>query len=649
MSQSDTTPTTNPTEVAESATLHSFLNCYLRETGDYEVVDAEEVPVPTNGREQVIRAPLPEQATTLYVPLRYLSPTDRHLFDLPGYYRRDTEDTEDEALELDYVTLASLVTKELSIARDETGNRDELLLRALKSCKNVARFVEARQDDADQLYGFDTTFREAEQSLVFGHLLHPTPKSRQGIAPHESPTYAPELEGSFPLHYFRADPELVWQDSALSATAEVDTGGAESASEWVKAALREDPAVPDSFVETHVESDDVLIPLHPWQADYLLEQDRVRERLGEGLESLGQVGREFHPTSSVRTLYAPDAPFMVKASLNVKITNSERTNKRPELDRGVAIAQLLDTELGDDLRERFPSFDIVRDPASLTLDVGEGADGESESGFEVVLRENVFRDGGEDADENDARNAGPVVALCQDRIAGDGSRLGEIVRTLADREGRSTEAVSRDWFRRYLEISLRPILWLYLERGLGVEAHQQNGVLALDEGYPDEFYYRDNQGYYFPESKYDELDDVLPGVGERADTICPDEVADERIRYYVVLNNLFGVVNAFGSAGLADERDLLELLREELEYCRRFDRDSSSLLDGLLESETLPCKANLLTRFHDMDELVGSLENQSVYADVDNPIVTAVETASGSEADAADETARGADSEVTPR
>ena len=606
-----------PTEIAEAATVHSFLNCYLRETGDYEIVDAAEPPVSTHGRDRVVRVLLPEQETTVYVPLRYRSPTDRHLFDLPGYYRHETDGWDGETLELDYLTLVSLVTKELTISRDDTGNRDELLLRVVKSCKNIARFVEARQDDDDQLYGFDTTFREAEQSLVFGHLLHPTPKSRQGIPPRESLVYAPELEGSFQLHYFRADPELVWQDAALDGTVEVDTGDTDVASEWIKDALREDPDVPDSFVEGYVESDDVLVPVHPWQADYLLEQNHVQQQLGDGLESLGQVGREFYPTTSVRTLYAPDAPFMVKASLNVKITNSERTNKRPELDRGVAITELLDTELGNALREQFPEFDVVRDPASLTLDIGE----ESESGFEVVLRENVFRDG------TDAENAGPVVALCQDKIAEDGSRLGTVIETIAEREDRSTEAVSRDWFRRYLEISLRPIMWLYLERGLGVEAHQQNSVLALDEGYPDAFYYRDNQGYYFPESKYACHDELLPGVGERADTVCPDAVADERLRYYVVLNNLFGVVNAFGTAGLADERELLGVLREELVYCQKFDRESSSLLDGLLEDESLPCKANLLTRFHDMDELVGSLENQSVYADIENPIVTEVEGA----------------------
>ncbi|WP_276299845.1 IucA/IucC family protein [Halorussus lipolyticus] len=604
MTQNDTTQTA--TEIAESATLHSFLNCYLRETGDYEVVDDDAVPVPTHGRDEVARVPLPEQDTTVYAPLRYESPTDRHLFDLPAYYQQG-----DETLELDYVTLASLVTKELSTARDDTGNRDELLLRVIKSCKNVARFVDARRDDEEQLYGFDTTFRDAEQSLVFGHLLHPTPKSRQGIAPHESPTYAPEMEGSFSLHYFRADPDLVWQDSSLDGTVKIDTGDVASTSEWIKQSLRDDPTVSDEFVEKHVESDDVLIPLHPWQADYLLGQDHVQEQLGDGLESLGQVGREFSPTSSVRTLYAPDSPFMVKGSLNVKITNSKRTNKRPELDRAVGITDLLNTDLGDELDSKFPSFDVVRDPAAITLDIGEG----DESGFEVVLRENAFRG-------DEGRNATPVVGLCQDKIAGDGSRLSEIIETLAEREDRSTDAVSRDWFRQYLEISLRPFMWLFLERGLGVEAHQQNSVVKLADGYPDEFYYRDNQGFYLPEAKYDEHDERVPGLGDRGENIVPDWISDERLRYYVVLNNMFGVINAFGTAGLVDERDLLELLRDELEYCRRFDAEWSSLLDGLLEDEALPCKANLLTRFHDMDELEGELENQSVYADVNNAIVT---------------------------
>ncbi|WP_455448020.1 IucA/IucC family protein [Natrinema thermotolerans] len=597
------------TRVARDATVHSFLNCYCLETGAGEFVPAAETPIdrrPESGL--VLRCPLANQGIDLFVPVRYRSPTGRHLFDLPAAYRAG----DGEPQPLDYATLATLVTKELELARGADPNRDDLLERVVRSCRNVERYVAARADDGDALYGTDFTFREAEQSLVFGHLQHPTPKSRRGMGD-DAERYAPELEGSFRLHYVRADAEIVESESARE----------DSAADWVREALRADPAVADSVLEGYLGDDDVLLPVHPWQAERLLDRPDVQDLVAAGkLESIGPLGREFSPTTSVRTLYAPESPFMVKGSLAVEITNSLRTNKRPELERGVAISTLLATELGDDLRDRFPDFDVIRDPAYLTVDPDALATDGDESGFEVVLRENPFR--GEDA-----RQTTPVVGLCQDAIGDGRSRLGRIVASIAEREGRDPAAVSEEWFRRYLSISVRPLLWLYLERGIGLEAHQQNSVLTLDEaGYPDEFRYRDNQGYYFPESAYDRLEAVCPGIGERANSICPDAVADERIRYYVVLNNALGVINAFGTAGLVDETRLLAILREELESLREFDRPGTSILDPLLESETVPRKANLLTRFRGLDELdAPSLDEQSVYAEVRNPLVDAGDAA----------------------
>jgi len=589
-----------PAEHADSATLHAVLNCYLREAADVDVVPLEAAPVPADADlarevETAAVAPLPEIGGRLAAPLRYRSPTDRHLFDRPVYRAGGAG----PPTPLDAATLAALVCRELTLAGSGDGRAaDNLLARVLASRENVERFVAARADDTDRLYADRVPFRVAEGALPYGHLLHPTPKSRRGIARRNAPTYAPELEGGFRLHYFRADPGIVEQRSARP----------ESAGDWVEAALRE--SADPGFVAEYVESDGVLLPVHPWQADYLLDRPRVRRAIRAGrLESLGRRGRIFHPTASVRTAYAPGAPFMHKGSLAVRITNAERTNKRPELERGVAIAELLETDLGDDLAERFPRFEVIRDPAYLTLDVGEGA----ESGFEVVLRENPFAPGA---------NATPVVALCQDGIDSP-PRLARLVERIADREGRPTAAVAREWFREYLSISLRPALWLYLERGVGVEAHQQNAVLELEEGYPERFYYRDNQGYYLPESRADDVEALLPGIGERADTVCPDAVADERLRYYLVCNNAFGVINALGVGGVADERDLLADLRAELAAIqRRYGRPTSSLVPDLLEEPSIPCKANLLTRFEGLDELVGSLENQSVYAPIDNPLVT---------------------------
>ncbi|WP_336345048.1 IucA/IucC family protein [Halalkalicoccus ordinarius] len=586
----------DPAQRADAATVHALLNCYLRETGEYDVLDGGAVGVEP-GSDGLLRAMLPEQGIELVAPLAYRSPTERHLFVTPVRYRLPNGTVQP----VDAATLAALVLKDLSLAGDGDAVPDELLERVLRSKQNVESFVATRADD-DRLYAPEQSFRDAEQALVFGHHRHPTPKSRQGIAARDRATYAPELRGSFPLHYFRAEPDLVTTDSALER----------SAATWVNDALRDDPAVSASFVAEHVESEDVLLPIHPWQADYLLDQPHVRRHLGDGLEHLGAVGQEFYPTTSVRTLYSETAPFMVKSSLHVTITNSVRTNKRPELERGVAVAELLDTEFGDELEAAFPAFDVVRDPAYLALDVGD----DRESGLETILRANPFQG-------RAAENATPLASLCQDAIAGP-SRLGRVVAGIAEHEGRSTEAVSAEWFRRYLEIGIRPVLWLYLVQGVGLEAHQQNSVLTLDEaGYPDAFRYRDNQGFYFPESLHSTVDAYLPGVGERADTVCADAIADERLRYYVILNNVLDLINAFGCAGLVSERRLLGLLREELERaCDRYDRPSSDFLEPLLESPTIPCKANLLTRFRGLDELENDLENQSVYTDVTNPLVT---------------------------
>ena len=119
----------------------------------------------------------------------------------------------------------------------------------------------------------------------------------------------------------------------------------------------------------------------------------------------------------------------------------------------------------------------------------------------------------------------------------------------------------------------------------------------------------------------------MPGIGERSETFCEEPVSDERLRYYFFINNLFGVINALGCGGVADERALLAEIRRELEHASEWASPGSDLIPSLLDREKLPGKANLLTRFHDMDELVGDLATQSVYVEIDNPLATASATA----------------------
>ena len=88
----------------------------------------------------------------------------------------------------------------------------------------------------------------------------------------------------------------------------------------------------------------------------------------------------------------------------------------------------------------------------------------------------------------------------------------------------------------------------------------------------------------------------------------------ERLVYYVGINNLLGMVGALGCAGLAAERDLLGLAREQLAGLR-----GHRPTDLLTSAATLRCKGNLLTRAAGLDELVGELATQSVYVVIPNP------------------------------
>ncbi|MCA0757535.1 IucA/IucC family siderophore biosynthesis protein [Paenibacillus sp. N4] len=587
--------------VAARATLQSLLNAFLRETGlgEWHATEA--------GWE--LHVPLAGQAGTLLVSVKHKSATGRHLFHFPMHWNGG--EGRGAAIGSEESIAEKLVLELGRLVKDGTPERtEELLLRIKESRSRIEQFVAARQADREQLYGFDGDFLSAEQSLLFGHLLHPTPKSREGVPEHLQSVYSPELKGQFQLHYFRAHRSIVLEDSSLDGI---------TATEWIKSELRHAAQAEPHLASEYTEADNyTLIPLHPLQAAEVLAKPQVQKLLEAGLlQDLGPMGREFAATSSFRTVYHSESPWMAKGSVPVRITNSLRVNKHKELERGVEVSRLLKTSIGE-VSTRYPAFAIVQDPAFVSV----ALEGEEESGFEVVLRANPFQ--GEKANQ-----ASLVASLVQDPIPGSESRLGTIVRILAEREGRTTEAVSLDWFRRYLDMSLKPMVWLYLTHGIALEAHQQNSVVQLSGGYPERYYYRDNQGYYFCNSLLEHLNAELPGIGVKSQTFCDDSIADERFRYYLIFNHMFGLINGFGTAGLADERLLLQELRSALESFLPLNREPSVFLESLLTEEKLPCKANLLTRLYDLDELVGSLENQSVYVTVDNPLVVEVQEHAG--------------------
>ncbi|MDQ4085303.1 MAG: siderophore biosynthesis protein, partial [Actinomycetota bacterium] len=490
------------------------------------------------------------------------------------------------AAPLDAATVAALVSRELLARVGGTAHQvDDVVARVLDSAARIDRFAAAAPEAPPP------GFLAGEQALVHGHPFHPAAKSREGLHEAEEADCFPELAGSLRLHWYAARADLVAHASAGTPATET------------LAALAGDLTVPEGYLP---------VPLHPWQARALSRRPRVQSLLADGaLRDLGPAGPRWFPTSSLRTVWSPHAPCQLKLSLGLRITNSRRDNHRHELELGVRASRLLAAGLDEALRIHHPGFSVVRDHGWIDLD--HGAPGETApSGFAVGLRDNPFA-----ADTPSVCMAGLVAPGADGRE----SMLAGLLRRQAAAAGEPVALAALAWLQRYLDHVVAPLLWLRCEHGIALEAHHQNILVDLDgSGRPVGGRYRDSQGWYAAASHHPALDRLVPGFAEGMLAVFDDALVDERLTYYLVVNNLLGLVGALGSQGVADEEVLLRAVREWMAALATAHPLTPTILTRLLDAPTLRCKANLLTSVDGRDELTGSVEQQSVYVDIPNPI-----------------------------
>ncbi|WP_085033492.1 IucA/IucC family protein [Ensifer aridi] len=571
---------------AATLTLRSLLNCVAREYADCVRWSDE------SGRSH-FTVTFPDGGGSLDLPVLYRSPTGHHLFGEPV---RLTD--ENGSATIGAAEAITTVIERLEPSAAARDGRADLLNRTHSSRLFIEAALAARQADLAGLAEEEVSFIAAEQGLIAGHGIHPCPKSREGMTESESRRYSPEFAAAFPLRWFAVERRLFHTGHSE---------GSPSAEEWLKTAMGHDL---DGIRARLPARDFALLPVHPWQADEMLKDPAVAALAADGrLIDCGEAAKPWFPTSSVRTLYRPDAPFMLKLSLGVGITNSVRVNLARELLRGDDMYRFRRHRLWQDFSRSYPGLTLVPDPAYM----GVKLDGTVIDGLSVSMRENPFT--GVDAD----RNVSLLAALCE-HLPGRGSRLGALIRNRARLEGRPLDAVARAWFERFLAVFVRPVFGLYLRHGIAMEAHQQNIVVEIEDGYPIGVFYRDNQGFFHHERAHKALVEALPGLGEPSESVFGEEAVDERLLYYAFINSVLGMIGALGREGLVDETVLLSMLRSELLRLEALEGANSRLVRKML-APTLQCKANLKTRVARMDELVGPLETQSVYLEIANPLL----------------------------
>ena len=582
-------------ELANRLAMQHLVNAYSQETGKaslFEKYQQNSTQLAFSQGLTLLSLPLSLIQAQLFVPLSYVSRVGRHrIAALPQLFQKG------QKLNFSAVAMVSLLLEELVQQSEGRVDAASLVVRWIQSRDALQQFLNIRAEDFDALVQVEQGFIASEQALILGHSMHPAPKSRTGFVHEDWQKYSPEACGQTQLHYWLVAPEYIAEGTALEQVFSIQL------KQEIKWHLSE------SELETlaayaHYK----LLPLHPWQARYLQSKVWFKSLKAKlKIIDLGEKAWIFSPTTSVRTLASFNAPWMLKPSLSVMITNSIRVNLAKECHRGEMTHRLWHSELGQSILKQCPSLKAVNDPAWIALQL----DGEIIDETICIVRDQPFIP---------EQQVTCIASLCQDHPVEERNRFNALFDQIASQQKLNDKAqIAHDWFKIFLNISLSLLMYVYHRYGMAFESHQQNVLVELKDGWPQWLWLRDNQGFYYIEELAGEILQQFPELHDKAHAVGSKTFVDERFSYYFFGNTLFGIINAIGATDFVSEQDLLSVLQQHLfDLLKQYP--DSSLIQSLLYQPTLPYKGNLLTRLYELDELIAPVENQSVYIQLANPL-----------------------------
>ncbi|GGE06529.1 siderophore biosynthesis protein SbnE [Marinithermofilum abyssi] len=596
----DTTQTLHSRAVAEQAAVRRLLNTYLRETGvsDPRVSPRDPVVQDLPGHVwkearrwgEWMRVDLPSTGRVIFGMLHYLSPFGHHDYGI-RFWLASSPGAAVQQLS-PFPDVAKILLEELAQG-EEDGDlarvRVESLLKQVEnSIQKTARYLK----EGKPVFSWEdlkprVLTRQSEQSLLFGHPFHPTPKSSEGFSADDLALYAPELGADFRLHYFAVHPDRIKEEFLVDA----DLYPA-SVSEGARFRLGETAA--------HFQ----LLPCHPWQAEFLKKQSAFRQWMEAGdIMELGPLGEPVYPTSSVRTVCDPDHGLQWKLPINVRITNFVRVNPLEHLQRSLDASRVV---MNRRTGWKFPDFHVLAETGYRTIQARTPEEEKLVESFSVLFREHPFV-------QKDA-GAMVVASLLEERGRALEPAIIQALRNAGGEKGVPLSAsLMQTWFRRYLDRFLKPVLAVWIHDGISLEAHVQNTMVHLEEGWPAGVYIRDMEGVSISRERAEELD-FYGVLSERSPVLYSDEEAWSRLKYYVLTNHLGHVIHILAYYGQRDELELWSGVREALaEWKELHTERGSRYIRDLLENPALPAKANLISRFQERGE-------RPSYIPVPNPI-----------------------------
>ncbi len=581
----------------EAISMSCFLNALLREWAGWHLIDTPLIfRTDDQPNEKSICIPIrhdPSDDSYIIIKLAHFSDVKCHKFTYPPYLVRGSLQESGEALSF-------MALSEMIINSSEVGScvspeqRQRFLSRVLNSYENMLCAFQVREQDLTSIYNDTPTFISAEQALLVGHSVHPTPKNRDQFNPAENMIFAPEFSQAWSLRWFAAAPEVIHKRSAQADTFLLS-----------KQMFEEDhqvspPILPDDWV---------LLPIHPWQAQHILERHEIKAYIERGLlKEIGEGEKQWRSTSSLRTAFSPNADYMPKFSLSVRLTNSVRHLLPHEVERGVEICKVLDSPIGKAMKSRYPNFSVLLEPAYFAF---KDFDGNMIDETIVAFRQNSFK--------HNSKDISVLATLTQEGPGTTKSLLANLITKHAAISGVPIHEFSLLWFKAFLSVAIEPLVISQADYGILFGAHQQNIVLTFSDGLPEKMYFRDCQGSGYSNLGYALLNEHINDIGTQTENVIDQEKANRLFTYYLIVNSLFGVIGSIACEKIIDENILLETARLFLVEIRARKLKDKSCLNYILYSDEIWHKGNFFCSLKDINENT-SADPLAIYFPMKNPL-----------------------------
>lgn len=530
----------------------------------------------------------------LRLGLSYYSENGRHHYDgkiqlLEGDNQQDIKFS--QALDL-------ILTEHF--AEITTASKETFKKRVLDSTDYINRAQQAvlkrRENQADQFINY-------EQNLSAGHSMHPAAKSCEPLNIEQQQAYLPEFAGEFSVHWF-----AVHKDQLAGQSIDIE----------LKQLLQD--LFKQSFADSiqtqwplhGLDEQWLPLPMHPIQAQAWRDSKQA-QTLAEQVKDLQLTSSGWQATSSSRSIYHPNLPWMLKVSLPIKLTNSLRLLSEQECQRGVQFSELLQTTAGKEMQQRLPNSYFIEEPAWASIQDKQGKVLDLPM---VSFRENPFYQASKEKLTLDKADYYCLASINQ-ASSEQPSKISLFISEYAKQKGYCYEHAALHWLSAFWDNVLSPICIARSDYGIVLLAHQQNILVKIQDNLPVAAAYRDCQGIGLTDLALTRFDEVLSEQG--ANYFMPAEELNPFHAYYIIGNTLLNTIANIAAFAEVSEQSLLNLSKDKLTQLAANHPQDDSFYQYLLHSDTLRWKRNFYCFLADFNE--ASLKDPSIiYCDINNPL-----------------------------